>query len=38
MQLVLQATVCDCVALDPFAFEQCATKAAELGYAPLPRT
>ena len=22
MQLVLQATVCDCLALDPFAFEE----------------
>jgi hypothetical protein len=22
MQLMLQATVCDCLALDPFAFEE----------------
>ena len=22
MQVVLQATVCDCLALDPFAFEE----------------
>jgi hypothetical protein len=29
MQLMLQATVCDCLALDPFAFEEDGLGAAE---------
>src|SRR5580704_14934431 len=30
MQLVLQATVCDCLALDPFAFEEDGLGASEV--------
>jgi hypothetical protein len=29
MQLMLQATVCDCLALDPFAFEEDGLGASE---------
>jgi hypothetical protein len=29
MQLMLQATVCDCLALDPFAFEEDGLSASE---------
>jgi hypothetical protein len=29
MQLMLQATVCDCLALDPFAFEEDGLKALD---------
>jgi hypothetical protein len=31
MQLMLQATVCDCLALDPFAFEEDGLSALEAG-------
>src|SRR5271157_2857884 len=30
MQLMLQATVCDCLALDPFAFEEDGLSASEV--------
>jgi hypothetical protein len=30
MQLMLQATVCDCLALDPFAFEEHGFSAPEV--------
>ena len=30
MQLVLQAAVCDCLALDPFAFEEDGLSASEM--------
>src|ERR1700722_10328094 len=30
MQLMLQATVCDCLALDPFAFEEDGLRASEV--------
>ena len=30
MQVVLQATVCDCLALDPFAFEEDGLSASEV--------
>ena len=30
MQLMLQATVCDCLALDPFAFEEDGLSAPEV--------
>ena len=30
MQVVLQATVCDCLALDPFAFEEDGLSAPEV--------
>ena len=30
MQLMLQATVCDCLALDPFAFEEDGLGASEV--------
>jgi hypothetical protein len=30
MQLMLQATVCDCLALDPFAFEEGGLSAPEV--------
>ena len=30
MQFVLQATVCDCLALDPFAFEEDGLGASEV--------
>ena len=30
MQVVLQATICDCLALDPFAFEEDGLSASEV--------
>jgi hypothetical protein len=30
MQLMLQATVCDCLALDPFAFDEDGLSASEV--------
>jgi hypothetical protein len=30
MQLMLQATVCDCLALEPFAFEEDGLSASEI--------
>ena len=39
MQLMLQATVCDCLALDPFAFEKDGLGSSEVdvGGVRLPR-